>query len=382
MIWRGCGNGNSRKFFGARLGKSSKLGYLLLELDWWKVPISECLFLNREKGYSFLCTRTTWNWLARNRTSIQCGKYWWNKLISENQPRFLTTFIWWCTQQECETSRDIVGNCRTMFESRISTGATEKLPGSEKSDANISTWSFDMKGHAKKCVKRCCELANEQLSNFSKFQLHALMTINSKKNNWDLWESCQKYDLKLSWNVYIWHTLVDLILCGQSTNLHDQSQNGPKPVTNAWIDWSLTFISQVNTNSIVMWVIPPSNADWDCFKTLTLPGSWRFEIDFRRNVVYFWQSHTCSWKLGVLETDFSLTEFDGIWLLKCYILPPKYKRNQERARGDLHHTKPSNKHTNTQTKTRIQNEDLELSNVDCISSNVKSSRSVCRSSHF
>ena len=26
----------------------------------------------------------------------------------------------------------------------------------------------------------------------------------------------------------------------------------------------------VNTNSIVMWEILPNNADWDCFKTLTL----------------------------------------------------------------------------------------------------------------
>ena len=34
----------------------------------------------------------------------------------------------------------------------------------------------------------------------------------------------------------------------------------------------------MNTNSIVMWVILPSNADWDCFKTLTsrafVPISW------------------------------------------------------------------------------------------------------------
>ena len=33
-----------------------------------------------------------------------------------------------CTQRECETSKDIVDNYRTMFESRISAEATEKLP--------------------------------------------------------------------------------------------------------------------------------------------------------------------------------------------------------------------------------------------------------------
>ena len=63
-----------------------------------------------------------------------------------------------CTQRQCETSKDIVDNYRTMFESRISTGATEKLPCSQ--NLSISSWSYDMEGHAKKCVERYCELAN------------------------------------------------------------------------------------------------------------------------------------------------------------------------------------------------------------------------------
>ena len=33
-----------------------------------------------------------------------------------------------CTQRQCEISKDIVDNHRTMFESRISAGRTEKLP--------------------------------------------------------------------------------------------------------------------------------------------------------------------------------------------------------------------------------------------------------------
>ena len=46
-----------------------------------------------------------------------------------------------------------------MFESRISAGGTEKLPYSE--NFRISSWSYDMEGHAKKCVERYCELANK-----------------------------------------------------------------------------------------------------------------------------------------------------------------------------------------------------------------------------
>ena len=59
-----------------------------------------------------------------------------------------------CTQRHCETS-NIVDNYRTMFESRISAGATEKLPSSEK--LSISTWSYDVEGHAETCVERYCE---------------------------------------------------------------------------------------------------------------------------------------------------------------------------------------------------------------------------------
>ena len=46
-----------------------------------------------------------------------------------------------------------------MFELRISAGGTEKLPYSEK--FRISSWSYDMEGHAKKCVERYCESANK-----------------------------------------------------------------------------------------------------------------------------------------------------------------------------------------------------------------------------
>ena len=49
-----------------------------------------------------------------------------------------------------------------MFGSRISAGATEKLPGWEKPHAKTVAWSHDMEGHGKKCVERNCELANKK----------------------------------------------------------------------------------------------------------------------------------------------------------------------------------------------------------------------------
>ena len=61
-------------------------------------------------------------------------------------------YTWDVHQRQCEISKDIVDNYRTMFESRISAGATEKLPCSE--NLSISSWFYDMEGHAKKCVER------------------------------------------------------------------------------------------------------------------------------------------------------------------------------------------------------------------------------------
>ena len=73
-----------------------------------------------------------------------------------------------CTQRECNISDEIV-----MFESRISAGAKEKLPirASGKLDAEtISSWSYGMECHAKKCAERYCELANKTTQQFDKFQ--------------------------------------------------------------------------------------------------------------------------------------------------------------------------------------------------------------------
>ena len=93
-----------------------------------------------------------------------------NKEVDLGEPTsFLDHVYLGCTQRQCEISKDIVDNYRTMFESQISAGGTEKLPCSEKS--SISSWSYDMEGHAKKCVERCCELANRTTQ-----QLHKVST--------------------------------------------------------------------------------------------------------------------------------------------------------------------------------------------------------------
>ena len=66
-----------------------------------------------------------------------------------------------------------------MFESRIPAGATEKLPVCEQPHTKTVAWSYDMEGHARKCVERYCELAHKKSGEVK--QSFKWMTINSKK---------------------------------------------------------------------------------------------------------------------------------------------------------------------------------------------------------
>ena len=130
---------------------------ILLQHGWEEVPNWECLFGHSEKGL-FLSVYVDDIKFTGKKQNIDPM---WKVLNKEadlgESTSFLDHVYLGCTQRQCEISKDIVDNCRTMFESRISTRATENLPCSE--NMSISSWSYDREGHAKKCVERYCELA-------------------------------------------------------------------------------------------------------------------------------------------------------------------------------------------------------------------------------
>ena len=55
-----------------------------------------------------------------------------------------------------------------MVEARSSAGATEKLIGWQKPHVHTVVSSYDMEGHAQKCVERYCELANKKVKQLYK----------------------------------------------------------------------------------------------------------------------------------------------------------------------------------------------------------------------
>ena len=71
-----------------------------------------------------------------------------NKEVDLGEPTtFLDHVYLGCNQRQCQISKDIVDNYRTMFDSRIFAGGLEKLPFSQ--NLRISSWSYDMAGRAK-----------------------------------------------------------------------------------------------------------------------------------------------------------------------------------------------------------------------------------------
>ena len=137
----------------AALSRERQFEKFLLKYGWEKVPNWECLFVNREKG-QFLSVYVDDFKLAGKKQNIDPM---WKVLMKEvdlGEPTsFLDHVYLGCIQRECQTSKDVVDKKRNMFESKIFAGAEEKLPSSDKRSANISSWSYDVEGHAKKWVE-------------------------------------------------------------------------------------------------------------------------------------------------------------------------------------------------------------------------------------
>ena len=206
---------------------------ILLKHGWGKIPNCEWLFVHREKGL-FLSVYVDDIKLAGKKQNLDPMWKLLNKEVDLGEPTsFLDHVYLGCTQRHCEISKDLVDNYRATFESRISAGE-------QKSFRTLRIFVFLHGLMIWKVMQRnvwsdIVSWRTKRLNNPTKYQLHALMTIISKKKKWNPWENCQKYALKFFWNAYTWHVLDDPIFYGQWTNLHDRSQNGPKLVTNDYL---------------------------------------------------------------------------------------------------------------------------------------------------
>ena len=94
----------------------------LLKHGWEKIPDWECLFVHRGKGL-FLSVYVDDIKLAGKKHNLDPMWKLLNKEVDLGEPTsFLDHVYLGCTQRQCQISKDIVDNYRTMFESRISAG--------------------------------------------------------------------------------------------------------------------------------------------------------------------------------------------------------------------------------------------------------------------
>ena len=82
--------------------------------------------------------------------------------------------------------------------------------------------------------------------------------------------------------------------------------------------------------------------------------------------MHIWKPDVRVNKLDVQETNLNLV------IEVFHSSPNQPKKSKENVQGNLLCDAQSRKHTINQVKTPIQYNDLELCNVDCVSSNVKS----------
>ena len=168
---------------------------VLLKHGWEKIPNWECLFVHREKGL-FLSVYVDDIKLAGKKHNIDPMWKVLNKEVDLGEPTsFLDHVYLGCTQRQCEISKDIVDNYRTMFESRISAGGLEKLPFPQnvRTLHGLMTWLVMQRSVWNDIVS----WRIRRLSNSAKYLLHASMTTTSKKKKQNLLENCQIHALKL-----------------------------------------------------------------------------------------------------------------------------------------------------------------------------------------
>ena len=174
---------------------------VLLEHGWEKVPNCECLSVERGKGL-FLSVYVDDNKLNGQKQNINPTWIVLMKDVGLVEPTsFLDHVYMGCTQRECQISKDIVDNYRSMFESRTSAGSEnyqkQKPQGNLMPKLSLHgpmTW----KVMQRKALKDIANWRIKQRNNNTKSQRHSWMTINlMKTKKMDLLKNHLRFAQKL-----------------------------------------------------------------------------------------------------------------------------------------------------------------------------------------
>ena len=270
---------------------------ILLKYGSEKVSNWECLLVHREKGLLLSVYVDDIKLVGKKQNINPMWKVL-NKEVDLGEPTsFLDHVYLGCTQRECEISKEIVDNTETMFESRISAGATEKLPCSE--NLSISSWSYGMEGHAKKCVERFCELANKTTQQLYKVSTPCIEDHHFKeeelKSVGELSHVCSQIVLKCLCLARFGRP--DILW---SVNKLSRSITKWTKACDKRLSRMISYILHTcDYKQFVMWETLPNNADWDCFRTSILQEFLRIQNLHQVETVHFRKSYVGSNQLDV-----------------------------------------------------------------------------------
>ena len=148
-----------------------------------------------KKDYSYLSVYVDDIKLAGKKHNIDPMWKLLNKEVDLGEPTFFFDHVYLgCTQRQCDVSKDIVNNYRTMFESRISAGRLENYHSLKIFVFlhGLMTWLVMQRNVWNDIVN----WRTRRHSNSTKYLLHASMTTTSKRKKQNLLETCQIHALK------------------------------------------------------------------------------------------------------------------------------------------------------------------------------------------
>ena len=278
---------------------------------WEKILNCECLLVHREKEL-FLSVYVDDIQMAGKKQNLDPMWKPLNKEVDLGEPTsFLHHVHLGCTQRKFEISKDIVDKYRTMFESRIYEGGLEKLPFPQ--NLRISSWSYDMAGHAKKCVERYCELANKTTQHLYEVSTPCIDDHNFKEE-----ETKSVGELSKVFSQIVLNCLY-LARIGRPDILWSVNKFARSITkwTTACDKRLNRLISYIHHTCEYKQYFHAGNTAKQCRLGLFQDSDFAGDLEDSKstsggNIMCFWQSYICSIKLDVQETKFSLTQFNRI----------------------------------------------------------------------
>ena len=353
-----------RSSFGRTIWES-QFEKVLLEHGWEKVPNWECLFVNRGEGW-FLSVYVDDIKLAGTTENMEPA---WKILIKEGDLGEPTSFLDHVCKGCPQTITEVCS--KQGFQLGPWKKATVKLDAE-----TISSRSFDMEGHAKKCVERYCELANKTTEQLYKVSTPCMDDHQSKEEEkGEISTVCSHVVHKC---LYFTRVLVGLIFHCLWINMLVRPQNGQNLVTNVRRVWSRTFITHVNTGNIVivgntaqqcrLGLFQDSDFAWDFEDSKSTSGGILCNLGSHTFVPRSWmrkkqtsvshrstESEIISLCAGLRMDGISALDLWDLVIEVLHSCSNQAKVPKEQAREDLQRDKPSSKHTNTQHPNQDSN---------------------------